>query len=247
MDALIQEKVVTSNVDASGLREMLRAVMRIRMVEERIVDLYPEQEIRCPVHLSIGQEAVAVGVCKALALEDAVMSGHRAHAHYLAKGGDMKRMFAEMYGKETGCCRGRGGSMHLIDLDANFLGSTPIVGGTIPVATGVAWGYKMQKKQAVVVVFLGEGATEEGVWHESVNFAQLHALPIIYVCENNMYSVYTPLSSRQPSRKISEIAQAHGLKTFTGDGNDVASVFSMSQEARAHALSGEGPVFMELA
>lgn len=223
---------------------LLHGVMRVRMIEEKIAELYPEQEMRCPVHLSIGQEAVAVGVCQALTSNDAVMSGHRAHAHYLAKGGDFKRMLAEIYGKETGCCKGRGGSMHLIDLSANFLGSTPIVGGTIPVATGVAWGYKLQNKNAVVVAFLGEGATEEGVWHESINFAVLHSLPILYVCENNLYSVYTTLSERQPQRKITDIAAAHGLRTMYGDGNNAQLVYEFTKEARDHALVN-GPVFME--
>jgi len=227
-------------------RDLYRDMWRIRMVEEKIAELYPEQEMRCPVHLSIGQEACAVGVCAALKKEDAAMSGHRAHAHYLAKGGDLKKMLAEIYGRATGCCGGKGGSMHLIDLEANFLGSTPIVGGTIPVATGVAWAVKLKDEERVTVSFFGEGAVEEGVWHESVNFAALHKLPIIYVCENNFYSVYTHLKDRQPERKLTDLAAAHGLKIWLGDGNNVQEVWEIAQAARKWALKS-GPVFVELA
>lgn len=242
----LHERAATVFTTAGDLSSMLYDTMRIRMVEERIAELYPEQQMRCPVHLSIGQEGIAVGICHALAREDAVMSGHRAHAHYLAKGGDLKRMLAEIYGKETGCCKGRGGSMHLIDLAVNFLGSTPIVGGTIPIATGVAWAYHLRREPRVVVVFFGEGATEEGVWHESINFAELHKLPIIFVCENNLYSVYTHISERQPARSVSALAAAHGLRVLTGDGNNVAQVYDLGRQAQAHARSGQGPVFMEL-
>lgn len=226
---------------------LYRQVLRIRLVEERIAELYSEQEMRCPVHLCIGQEAVAAGVCMALKRDDAVMSGHRAHGHYLAKGGDLKRMMAEIYGRETGCSKGRGGSMHLIDLSVNFLGSTPIVASIIPVATGVAWAAKMDGIDTATVVFMGEGASEEGVWHESLNFASVHKLPIIYVCENNLYSVYTPLKDRQPDRPVTDLAKAHGLRIFSGDGNDVLAVNDMARRAREHTAAGYGPVFMELA
>jgi len=226
---------------------LYRQVLRIRLVEEKIAELYSEQEMRCPVHLCIGQEAVAAGVSEALERGDAVMSGHRAHGHYLAKGGSLKRMMAEIYGRETGCSGGRGGSMHLIDLDVNFLGSTPIVSSIIPVATGVAWAMKMNQEKSVTVVYLGEGATEEGVWHESVNFASLKKLPIIYVCENNLYSVYTPLSERQPERGLTGLAAAHGLKIYEGDGMKASEVYEISKEAREYVGSGAGAVFMEFA
>lgn len=228
-------------------RRLYRSTLRIRLVEERIAELYSEQEMRCPVHLCIGQEAIAAGVCEALEKKDVVMSGHRAHGHYLAKGGNLKKMMAEIYGKVTGCSKGRGGSMHLIDLKVNFLGSTPIVANVLPVATGVAWAAKLRGKEHVTVVFMGEGATEEGVWHECMNFAVLHKLPVVYVCENNLYSVYTPLSQRQPKRELTGIAAAHGLRVFAGDGNDAVAVYEMAQEARQHVLAGQGPVFMELA
>lgn len=235
------------DIREANLLELYRVMLRIRLVEERIVALYPEQEMRCPVHLCIGQEAVAAGVCEALTREDVVMSGHRAHGHYLAKGGDLKQMLAELYGKATGCCGGYGGSMHLIDLSVNFLGSTPIVASTVPVATGVAWAAKLKGAAHVAVVFMGEAACEEGVWHESLNFAALHRLPIIYVCENNLYSVYTPLPKRQPARDRSRLAAALGLATFAGDGNDAGFVYETAVRAREHSAGGLGPVFIEFA
>jgi len=245
MKQKVSTRVREHRVSVDVLQQLYRHMLRIRLVEETIAELYHEQEMRCPVHLCIGQEAVAAGVCQALTLDDAVMSGHRAHGHYLAKGGDLKRMLAEMYGKETGCCRGRGGSMHLLDVSVNFLGSTPIVASSIPVATGVAWAAKLQGSGHVTAVFMGEAACEEGVWHESLNFASLHKLPIVYICENNLYSVYTPLPERQPDRKLTSLAAAHGLVTFSGDGNDAEAVYEATRQARKHAAAGKGPVFME--
>lgn len=224
---------------------LLYHTLRIRMVEEKIAEIYHEKQMRCPTHLCVGQEAVPAGVCSALNRTDQVMSTHRAHGHYLAKGGSLKRMIAEIYGKETGCCGGVGGSQHLIDLSVNFLGSTPIVGGTIPMATGAAWASKLKNNSNITAAFFGDGATEEGVWHESLNFAKLHNLPIIYVCENNLYSVYTPIRERQPDRKISGIAAAHGLTVIEGDGNDVYEVYQKTQTAIESIRAGKGPVFME--
>lgn len=228
-------------------RRLYHDVLRIRLVEEKIAELYPEQEMRCPVHLCIGQEAVAAGVCAALRPEDVVMSGHRAHGHYLAKGGNLKRLMAELYGRANGCSGGFGGSMHLVDRSVNFFGSTPIVASMVPVATGVAWAAKLARAMHTTVVFMGEAAVEEGVWHESLNFASLHKLPIIYVCENNLYSVYTALSDRQPNRPLSSVAAAHGLTAFRGDGNDALAVFATAQRARGQVMAGQAPVFMELA
>src|SRR5687767_15774870 len=147
-------------VDVETIRRLHRELVRIRLIEERIAEVYPEQQMRCPVHLSIGQEAVAVAVCAHLTRHDWAMSGHRSHGHYLAKGGNLKAMFAEMYGKVTGCTSGKGGSMHLLDLDAGFLGAVPIVGSTIPIAVGSSWGSRMRGEERVVVTFFGEGATE---------------------------------------------------------------------------------------
>lgn len=228
------------------LKKLFFSMLRIRLVEEKIVELYPEQEMRCPVHLSIGQEAVAAGVCNALAPTDAIFSNHRSHGHYLAMGGNLKAFLAELYGKATGCCGGKGGSMHLIDLDAGFMGSAPIVGGTIPVAVGAAFGALMQGTNKVIVIFLGEGTTEEGVFHESINFASLKQLPIIFVCENNFYSVYTGLDERQPpGREVYALAQAQNIPSFKGDGNNIEEVYQMTKAAVERARKGEGPTFLE--
>src|SRR3989338_9607744 len=184
------------------LLSLYRKLLLIRQTEEKIAEKYQEREMRCPVHLSIGQEAVAVGVCDNLKKEDIVYSNHRCHAHYLAKGGNLNRMIAEIYGKETGCAKGRGGSMHLIDLAAGFGGATPIVGNSVPIAVGAAFSNKLKGDKNIAVVFLGDGSTEEGVFHESLNFAILKKLPVLFVCENNLFSVYTNLSERQPKRQI---------------------------------------------
>ena len=209
----------------STSKELYFSMLRIRMVEEKIAELYSEQEMRCPVHLSIGQEAVAVGVCEHLHSQDIIMSAHRAHAHYLAKGGNLKSMLAELYGKSTGCSMGKGGSMHLVDLNSGFFAAVPIVGSTIPIAVGVAWAFKMKKSSNVVAVFLGDGATEEGVFFESLDFASLKNVPILFVCENNLYSVYSQLDVRQAKgRKLSALAESHGIKSFSGNGNNVDEV-----------------------
>jgi len=226
--------------------KLLSSMLRIRLVEEVIAERYAEQEMRCPTHLCIGQEAIAVGVCDVLEQRDKVFSNHRAHGHYLAKGGDLNAMIAELYGRATGCCGGRGGSMHLIDMSVNFMGATPIVGGTVPIAVGSAWASVLQKLDDVTVVFFGDGCFEEGVVHESLNFAALHKLPVVFICENNDFSVYTQLKLRQPQRPIHAIASAHGLATFVGDGNDVEEVRSLAEQAVAAARAGRGPQFLEL-
>jgi len=227
--------------------ELWQAMLRIRRVEEAIADHYSEQEMRCPVHLSIGQEAAAVGVCAALHQKDWVLSGHRSHAHYLAKGGDLKRMLAEIYGKATGCCGGKGGSMHLTDQAAGFIGATPIVGSTVPIAVGAALTSQMRKEDRVVVIFLGDGAMEAGVVHESLNFAALKKLPVLFACENNLYSVYSPMAVRQPeNRSLSQLAAGHGMQTMLTDGNDVQAVYAASLQACDSLRQGKGPVFLEM-
>lgn len=226
--------------------DLLRAMLRIRRIEEALAERYVEQEMRCPMHLCIGQEAIAAGVCAALSPQDVVFSNHRAHGHYLAKGGSLNAMVAELYGRSTGCCGGRGGSMHLIDLDAGFLGSTPIVGGTVPLAVGSAWASSLTQSGQITVVFFGDGCFEEGVVHESMNFAALHKLPVIFVCENNKFSVYTRLNERQPERPIYRLAEAHGMIAYTGDGNNVEDVLAISRTAVDLARQGQGPQFIEL-
>jgi TPP-dependent pyruvate/acetoin dehydrogenase alpha subunit len=227
------------------LTALYRAMLRIRMIEEALANRYAEQQMRCPMHLCIGQEAIAVGVCSALHRDDVVFSNHRAHGHYLAKGGDLKAMVAELYGRATGCCGGRGGSMHLIDQRAGFLGATPIVGGTVPLAVGAAWAARLKNEDKIGLAFFGDGCFEEGVVHESMNFAALHKLPVLFVCENNNFSVYTPLIERQPVRPIHVIAQAHGCGAWHSDGNDVETVYALAREAVHRARTGAGPQFLE--
>ena len=224
---------------------LYRKLALIRLTEEVIAEKYNEREMRCPVHLSIGQEAIAVGVCNDLKKDDMVYSTHRCHAHYLAKGGDLNKMIAEIYGKETGCTKGRGGSMHLIDLNTGFGGATPIVGNSLPVAVGVAFTNKLRGEKKVVVAFLGDGTTEEGVFHESLNFAALKKLPILFVCENNFFSVYTHIRERQHKRSIYQLAQAHGITASQHDGNDVSNVYKVASRAIKKIRSGKDPVFLE--
>jgi len=233
-------------MEAETLKGLYYEMLRIRTVEERIAELYPEQEIRCPTHLCVGQEAVSVGVCASLSRDDYVLSNHRSHGHYLAKGGDLKAMMAELYGKVTGCSKGKGGSMHLVDLPVGFLGATPIVGSTIAIAVGTAFGSVMKGEQRVTVIFFGDGATEEGVFHESINFAALKKLPVVFVCENNLYSVYSPLSVRQPEgREVFGLAKGHGVESYQGDGNDVVEVYRLAEQAIGKARQGGGPTFLE--
>ena len=225
---------------------MYRDMLRIRMIEEGIADRYADQEMRCPVHLSIGQEASAVGVCHALLHTDRVFSTHRCHAHYLAMDGNLNAMLAEIYGKAAGCIGGRGGSMHLSDPGKGLIASVPIVASAIPLAVGTALADQIDGNKNVSVTFFGDASVEEGVFHESANFASLRKLPVLFVCENNLYSVYTPLSDRQPSRPLTELARAHGMNSIHADGNDVVAVFNAAQESVERARRGEGPTFLLL-
>jgi len=229
-------------------KHLLRDMMRIRAVEETIAERYSEQEMRCPTHLSIGQEAPAAAAGAVLLSTDMAVSGHRAHAHYLAKGGNLPAMIAEIYGKVTGCSRGKGGSMHLVDEAAGFMGSTAIVGGTVPVGVGLALSRAIAARGEIVSIFMGDAVMETGVFYESANFAAVHRLPVLFVCENNLYSVYTPLTARQPSgRYIADTAAAMGLTSVSGDGNDVLASYELIKGAADRARRGDGPQFVELA
>ena len=226
--------------------KLFESMLRIRLVEESIANKYSEQKMRCPTHLSIGQEAIAVGVCANLTSQDQVLSTHRAHAHYLAKGGCLNSMMAEIYGKASGCSKGMGGSMHLIDTSVGFMGSTAIVGNTIPVAVGLALEKKLTRKKSIACVFFGDGATEEGAFYESINFAIIHSLPIIFICENNLYSVYSGLEVRQPvDRKIYKMVRAMGISAQHGNGNDVEEVARKVKHAKTMILKSGGPQFLE--
>lgn len=229
-------------------KQLLFRMKRIRFVEEEIARRYSENKMRCPTHLSIGQEAVAAAVGLALRSDDLAVSGHRAHAHYLGKGGNLPAMLAEIYGKATGCAGGKGGSMHLIDESAGFMGSTAIVAGTVPIGVGLAYGIKLKRTEQVSCVFHGDAVVEAGVFFESVNFAALKKLPVLFVCENNLYSVYSPLRVRQPEgRSIARMVEGLGLAAGCGDGNDVARVFEMVSEALDSIRKGGGPRFLEFA
>ena len=226
--------------------KLFESMLRIRLVEESIANKYSEQKMRCPTHLSIGQEAIAVGVCANLTSQDQVLSTHRAHAHYLAKGGCLNSMMAEIYGKASGCSKGMGGSMHLIDTSVGFMGSTAIVGNTIPVAVGLALEKRLTRKKSIACVFFGDGATEEGAFYESVNFAIIHSLPILFICENNLYSVYSGLEVRQPvDRKIYKMVTAMGISAQHGNGNDVEEVARKVKQAKTMILKSGGPQFLE--
>jgi pyruvate dehydrogenase E1 component alpha subunit len=220
---------------------------RIRRTEEMIADRYPEQQMRCPTHLCIGQEAIAVGVCAHLEPADYVFSTHRSHGHYLAKGGSLPALLGELYGRQSGCSLGKGGSMHLIDRAAGFLGAAPILGATIAVAVGAAFGTQMQNEPRVTVAFFGDAAIEEGIFYESASFAVLKQLPVVLICENNELSTCSPLAVRQPAgRSIASVAQGIGLRAAEGDGNDVREVYRLAEQAAHHARSGRGPSFLEL-
>ena len=227
-------------------KELLFRMKRIRHIEEEISVRYSEQAMRCPVHLCTGQEAVSAAAGLALKQSDFAVSGHRAHGHYLGKGGSVSAMLAEIYGKKTGCAGGRGGSMHLIDESVGFMGSTAIVGNTIPVGVGLGLSIKLTGTDQVSCVFLGDGAVETGVFFESMNFAAVQKLPVLFICENNMYSEYSPLHVRQPEgRKIYELASAIGVESAHRDGNDVEMVYTMVDNAIARIRSGAGPQFLE--
>lgn len=233
----------------ADLKRLYLEMLRIRVIERRIADRYQEQEMRCPVHLSIGQEAVAVGVCAHLEQTDKVMSAHRSHGHYLAKGGNVRAMIAELYGRADGCCGGRGGSMHLMDRASGFWGAVPIVGSTLPIALGLALADRRRGGREQTAAFFGEGATEEGVFTETLNLACVLRVPMLFVCENNGFSVYTPLAPRRPPDfKFGDYVRSHGSLYFSGDGNDVEDVYRVTGQALA-AQRGEAgrPCVVEFA
>ncbi len=225
---------------------LYRSMYRIRRVEEEIARIYPTDKIKSPVHLSIGQEAVSVGVCEALRSDDVVFGTYRSHALYLAKGGNLEKMLAELYGKATGCAKGKGGSMHLIDVRAGVMGTSAVVGTTIPQAVGYAYALKFRRADSVVVSFFGDGAVDEGVFHESMNFAALKKLPILFICENNRYSIHSHQSSRQPLDNICERARTYGMPAERIEGNDVVMIHHCAQGAVGEIRGTEtGPRFFE--
>lgn len=227
------------------LVELYHMMVRIRMVEERIASEYQYDQIKTPIHLSIGQEAVAAGVCAHLEKEDYVFPTHRSHAQYLAKGGDLRKMIAELYLRRTGCSHGRGGSMHLVAPEVGVLGSSAIVGGDIPLGTGTALASMLRKDGRVTAVFFGDGAVDEGTFHESLQFAALKSLPVLYVCENNHYAINSPESRRHNVLSLARWAEGYGIRSQQINGNDVLEVSQNAQKAVDDCRSGNGPVFLE--
>tara|TARA_B100002003_G_scaffold53979_1_gene49295 strand:+ start:155 stop:1120 length:966 start_codon:yes stop_codon:yes gene_type:complete len=232
--------------DKSLNERLYYSLYRIRRVEEEIADIYPTDKIKSPVHLSIGQEAISVAVCDALNRDDIVFGTYRGHALYLAKGGDLKGMIAELYGKIDGCAKGKGGSMHLVDIDNGIMGTSAIVATTIPDAVGYAYALKYQRKDSIVVSFFGDGAVEEGVFYESINFAALKHLPIIFICENNSYAIHTHQLKRQSVANICERVVSFGIKAERINDNDVLSLRERISSNIESLRNGEtGPLFFE--
>ncbi len=207
--------MIITGSDRKTIKLFYSNLFKIREVENKIIEEYPNAQMRCPVHLSVGQEGIATAVAFAASKNDYFISNHRGHAHYIAKNGSVFRMFAELLGKKSGCSSGNGGSMHLVDKSKNFIGTTAIVSSSIPVGVGYAEAFKLKKKKSRVIIFLGDAATEEGIFYECVNYVALKRLPVTFVVENNEFSVYTHLKKRQPNkRNLCKLTRFMGLNTY---------------------------------
>jgi len=227
------------------LIDLLRGMWAIRAFEEKVSELYAARQIAGLLHLGIGQEAVAVGACSVLRNDDYVFGGHRSHGHAIAKGADLNRLMAEIAGRASGYCGGKGGSMHIVAAEAGFITATGVVGGTIPLALGAAFAAKEKKQKQVAVVFFGDGAGQSGSFHESLNIASLWQLPVIFVCENNGYAEFTPLSAHTKIERLARHAMTYDIPASTVDGNDVIAVRRAMSEAVEHCRRSRGPVFVE--
>ncbi|HTS78806.1 MAG TPA: thiamine pyrophosphate-dependent dehydrogenase E1 component subunit alpha [Bryobacteraceae bacterium] len=227
------------------LRKQWAAMLRIRLAEEAVAAMVESGEARCPCHLYIGQEAVAVGVCAALEAEDTIWGGHRSHGHYLAKGGSLEAMFAEILGRAGGCSSGRGGSMHLRSRENGILGTVPIVAATVPLAAGAAMANKLRGEPRVAVSFLGDGTIEEGLVQETLNLAALYRLPVVFICENNLYASHMHWSERRVLDNLDRAGDFHGVPGERVDGNDVAKVYRAAARAIARARDEQGPSWIE--
>jgi TPP-dependent pyruvate/acetoin dehydrogenase alpha subunit len=241
-----QQEMASASLSPELEIKLYKSLLRIRTAEETLAELYKEKEIRTPTHFGIGQEAVAVGVCEALEKTDIVYSHHRCHTHYLAKGGSLLGLVAELYGREDGCSHGRGGSVHLTAPSMGFAGSSPILGEGIALAVGSALAFKMDGAPRVAATFFGEATCEEGVIYESLNYASVNQLPVFFVCENNLYSTESPLAMRQPKgTELGERARAFKVPAQKVDGNDVVAVYAAAKQAVADIRSGKGPSYLE--
>lgn len=239
----------TSAASLEHLREhgfaLLERMILIRQFESRVQALYAEQEMRTPVHLCIGQEAVPSAVCSCLRDADHIFSSHRCHGHYMAKGGDLNRLAAELYCRSEGCSGGKGGSMHIVDVERGVCGTTAIVGGSVPIALGAGLASSLRRDGGVSVAFFGDGASEEGTFHESLNIAALKTLPVIFVQENNLYATSSHVRNRQAYDGGASLARGYGMPACRIDGNDAVAVHQAALEAVARARRGEGPSFIE--
>jgi pyruvate dehydrogenase E1 component alpha subunit len=227
------------------LVDCLRRMWLIRAFEEKASTLYAERQIVGLLHLGIGQEAVAVGACGSLRNDDLVYGGHRSHGHAIAKGADINRLMAELAGRASGYCGGKGGSMHIVAKECGFITATGVVGGTIPLALGAAFAAKEKKQNQVAMVFFGDGAGQAGPFHESLNIASLWRLPVIFVCENNGYAEFTPLSAHTKIQRLAQHAKTYGIPASTVDGNDLFAVRDAVQKAMRQCRAGKGPSFVE--
>lgn len=231
--------------DDDTLIELYRVMLKIRLAEQKVIEVYPTDKIQSPVHLSIGQEAVSAGTCLALRKTDRIYGTYRGHGIYIAKGGDLGRMFAELYGKDTGCARGKGGSMHLVAPEVGLMGCSAVVASTIPVATGDALASDLQGRARVVLAFFGDGAVDEGVFYESVNFAVLKNLPILFVCENNGYAIHSKVRDRHVQTELWRLCEGLGLAGRRLDGDDVGLVYESVGKAVEAIRGGGPPQFLE--
>jgi pyruvate dehydrogenase E1 component alpha subunit len=227
------------------IASLYRKMLLIRQFEQRVKYLFLEGIMPGTIHQYIGQEAIAVGVCSALEADDVITSTHRPHGHAIARGLTVESIMHELFGRTTGCCRGRGGSMHVGDLEKGMVPAIAIVGGGVPIATGLALAFKMKKEPRVAVCFMGDGAVNEGAFHEAVNMGAIWSLPVVYVIENNRYGASTPIVQTVRLEKLSDRAAAYGIPGITIDGNDVLGVYETAREAIARARAGEGPTLIE--
>lgn len=233
------------NLPANQLIEIYRKMLTIRLFEEKIIDLYARGLVPGLAHLYVGEEAIAVGVCANLGDEDYITSTHRGHGHVIAKGAELKYMMAELFGKKTGYCKGKGGSMHIADVAIGILGANGIAGGGIPIAVGAALSAKIRKTDQVTACFFGDGSSNNGTFHEGLNFASVHRLPLVFVCENNGFGISVSQKQHQAIQDISIRAAAYNMPGITVDGNDVLTVYEASGKAIQRARAGEGPTLVE--
>jgi len=236
---------LSTEIPGGKLIEMYKKMLEIRNFEQSVYYLFLEGLIPGTIHLYTGQEAVAVGVCSSLRKEDFIVSTHRPHGHYIAKGGQINRLMAELLGKKTGCCKGKGGSMHICDFSAGMPPAIAIVGANVPIAAGMALAFKMKGTDQVAACFFGDGAVNQGMWHEGVNIAAVWRLPVIFVCENNLYAASTHVTKVMLVKNIADRACAYGIPSVIVDGNDVLAVYKEVSKAVERARKGEGPTLIE--